>query len=140
MSTINAVDFPIVHVSIASTQKEKNQDQYFIDYEHLLQRGEKFVLINEVSAPDVEETKSDKAHMKKMNLWMKQNRVALSENVLAMIQVEPDAIKRQAAIDFQTIFQKYWGHKLIVVETYEEALALAKAEVEQVNEQQNKGV
>ncbi|EHQ44101.1 hypothetical protein [Myroides odoratus] len=140
MSTINAVDFPIVHVSIASTQKEKNQNQYFIDYEHLLQRGEKFVLINEVSAPDVEETKSDKAHMKKMNLWMKQNRVALSENVLAMIQVEPDAIKRQAAIDFQTIFQKYWGHKLIVVETYEEALALAKAEVEQVNEQQNKGV
>lgn len=140
MSTINAVDFPIVHVSIASTQKEKNQDQYFIDYENLLQRGEKFVLINEVSAPDVEETKSDKAHMKKMNLWMKQNRVALSENVLAMIQVEPDAIKRQAAIDFQPIFQKYWGHKLIVVETYEEALALAKAEVEQVNEQQNKGV
>lgn len=140
MSTINAVDFPIVHVSIASTQKEKNQDQYFIDYEHLLQRGEKFVLINEVSAPDVEETKSDKAHMKKMNLWMKQNRVALSENVLAMIQVEPDAIKRQAAIDFQPIFQKYWGHKLIVVETYEDALALAKAEVEQVNEQQNKGV
>lgn len=140
MSTINAVDFPIVHVSIASTQKEKNQDQYFTDYENLLQRGEKFVMINEVSAPDVEETKSDKAHMKKMNLWMKQNRVALSANVLAMIQVEPDAIKRQAAIDFQPIFQKYWGHKLIVVETYEEALGLAKAEVEQVNEQQNKGV
>ena len=131
MSTINAIDFPIVHVSIASTQKEKNQDQYFIDYENLLERGEKFVMINEISAPDVEETKLDKAHMKKMNLWMKKNREALATQVLAMIQVESDPIKRQKAIDFQPIFQKYWGHKLVVVETYPEALALAQKEVEQ---------
>ncbi|MBB1140734.1 hypothetical protein [Myroides sp. WP-1] len=133
MSTINALDFPIVRVSIASTQKEKNQDQYFIDYENLLQRGEKFVMINEVSAPDVAETKSDKTHMKMMNLWMKKNREALSTQVLAMIQVEPDPIKRQVAIDFQVVFEKYWGHKLIVVDTYEEALALAQKEIEQIN-------
>ncbi|WP_410881593.1 hypothetical protein [Myroides sp. DW712] len=133
MSTINAIDFPIVHVSIASTQKEKNQDQYFIDYENLLERGEKFVMINEISAPDVEETKRDKVHMKKMNLWMKKNRTALTTQVLAMIQVEPDPIKRQQAIDFQPIFQKYWGHKLVVVETYTEALVLAQKEVEQIN-------
>lgn len=133
MSTINALEFPIVRVSIASTQKEKNQDQYFIDYENLLQRGEKFVMINEVSAPDVTETKSDKAHMKMMNLWMKKNREALSTLVLAMIQVEPDPIKRQAAIDFQVVFEKYWGHKLVVVETYTEALTLAQQEIEQIN-------
>ncbi|MDM1044537.1 hypothetical protein HX004_17455 [Myroides sp. 1354] len=133
MSTINALDFPIVRVSIASTQKEKNQDQYFIDYENLLQRGEKFVMINEVSAPDVAETKSDKAHMKMMNLWMKKNREALSTLVLAMIQVEPDPIKRQAAIDFQVVFEKYWGHKLVVVETYAEAVFLAQQEIEQIN-------
>ncbi len=133
MSTINALDFPIVRVSIASTQKQKNQDQYFIDYENLLQRGEKFVMINEVSAPDVAETKSDKTHMKMMNLWMKKNREALSTQVLAMIQVEPDPIKRQVAIDFQVVFEKYWGHKLIVVDTYEEALALAQQEIEQIN-------
>ena len=133
MSTINALEFPIVRVSIASTQKEKNQDPYFIDYENLLQRGEKFVMINEVSAPDVAETKSDKAHMKMMNLWMKKNREALSTQVLAMIQVEPDPIKRQAALDFQVVFEKYWGHKLIVVDTYEEAWALAQQEIEQIN-------
>ncbi|MGG5578084.1 hypothetical protein ACPDHL_12185 [Myroides sp. C15-4] len=131
MSTINVAEFPIVRVSIASTQKEKNQDQYFADYEALLQRGQTFVMINEVSAPDVEETKSDKVHMKKMNLWMKKNREALSTQVLAMIQVEPDPIKRQVALDFQVVFQKYWGHKLLVVKTYAEALDLAKQEVEQ---------
>jgi hypothetical protein len=90
-------------------------------------------MVNEISAPDVKDTKSNKEHMKMMNLWMKKNREELHMNVLGMIQVEPDEVKRQAAIDFKEVFFKDWGHELFIVSTKEEALSLAKERLELAN-------
>lgn len=133
MSQLDAKQFPIVKVIIQSVNEGHDQDQYFNDYEALLKTGKKFVMINEVSAPDVKDTKSNKDHMKKMNLWVKKNREQLRNNVLAMIQVEPNEEKRQVAIDFKEIFFKYWGHELFVVSTAEEALVLANEKLLIVN-------
>jgi len=135
MSTIDDTKFPIVRVTIAAPKEQNNQEQevYFETYERLLKRAEPFIMINEVSAPDQKETKSNKAHMKKMNLWMKKNRTALASYVLAMIQVEADPMKRDLALGFQEIYQKYWGHQLLVVDSYEQALARAEEELKYVS-------
>lgn len=133
MSKLDASQFPLVKVTIESVNEGHDQNKYFNDYESLLKTGKKFIMVNEISAPDVKDTKSNKEHMKMMNLWMKKNREELRMNVLGMIQVEPDEVKRQAAIDFKEIFFKYWGHELFVVSTKEEALFLAKEKLELAN-------
>lgn len=129
MNTINDKNFPVVLVTIKPVKPGEDTDTYFSDFAALLNRGEKFVMINISNSPDVKETKSNKEHIKKMNLWMKSHKEALRENVLAMIQVESDEARRAQAIAFQETFFKYWGHKLVVVNTYEEAIEEANNEL-----------
>lgn len=125
MNTINNENFPIVLVTIAPVKEGENSDKYFDDYAALLNREEKFVMINISNSPNVKETKSNKEHIKKMNLWMKRHKDKLHTNVLAMIQIETDEVRRAEAIAFKDIFLKYWGHELIIVSDYEEALGIA---------------
>ncbi|MDR0194320.1 MAG: hypothetical protein LBI73_04300, partial [Myroides sp.] len=68
MSKLDASQFPLVKVTIESVNEGHDQNKYFNDYESLLKTGKKFIMVNEISAPDVKDTKSNKEHMKMMNL------------------------------------------------------------------------
>jgi hypothetical protein len=57
---------------------------------------------------------------------MKKNKVALRAFVKGMIQVEPSAAKRLALKPFAVMFGKAWGYPLLVVESTDQAWALAR--------------
>lgn len=65
MSFINDKDFPIVFVHIEHReQDEHSRDKDLQDFEKLINRQEKFILINEGSAPD-----ADYKHSKEEKKW-----------------------------------------------------------------------
>lgn len=125
MSFINDKDFPIVFINIEhDAEKEHRHDEDLLEFEKVLSRQERFILINEGKAPDTD-YKHSREDVKKVNNFLKTNRTKLKQFALAMIQVEPSSLKRLAFKPFQTIFEKYWGMKLLIVDTRQEALRMA---------------
>ncbi|MFU1859641.1 hypothetical protein BWD42_04885 [Sphingobacterium sp. CZ-UAM] len=127
MSIINDRDFPIVFVNIAhDTQEEHNHAEDLKEFEKLVSRHEKFVLINEGGSPD-REYKHNREETKMVNNFMRRNRAKLKEFAVAMIHIEPSSLKRLAFKPFHHIFEKFWGMKLAFVSDRAEAVHLANS-------------
>ncbi|MDR6514594.1 hypothetical protein [Chryseobacterium camelliae] len=137
MSFINDKDFPIVFMNIEhDEEKEHSHDEDLQEFEKLINRQEKFILINEGKTPDTD-YKHSKEETKMINRFLKTNRAKLKQWAVAMIQVESSSLKRLAYKPFQTIFEKFWGMKLVIVPTRQEALQMADTLLSQENKVQN---
>lgn len=125
MSFINDRDFPIVFVNIGhDEQGEYSQAEELAGFEKLVNRQKKFVLISEGASPD-KDHKHNREETKMVNNFMRTNRAKLKQFAVAMIHIEPSALKRMAFKPFQNIFEKFWGMKLVFVSDRAEALDLA---------------
>ncbi|MCJ8155680.1 hypothetical protein MKJ01_18150 [Chryseobacterium sp. SSA4.19] len=125
MNFINDKDFPIVFVNIEHNKyKEHSHNDDFKDFEKLVSRQEKFILINEGGTPDTD-FKHSREEIKMVNNFLRTNRAKLKEFAVAMIQVEPSSLKRLAYKPFQNIFEKFWGMKLLIVSNLPEAIQMA---------------
>lgn len=69
--------------------------------------------------------------------FLKTNRDQLKQFAVAMVQIEPSSLKRLAYKPFQNVYEKFWGMKLLIVATRQEALKLADRLLKQENELQN---
>lgn len=137
MSLIDDRNFPIVFVNVEHDESiEHDHDEDLKSFERLLERKEKFILINEGTAPDAD-FKHSKEETKMVNNFLKTNRVKLKEYAIASIQVESSSLKRLAFKPFQNIFAKYWGMKLLFASSREEAINMANLELKLENEQTN---
>ncbi|AZA56943.1 hypothetical protein [Chryseobacterium shandongense] len=137
MSLIDDSNFPMVFVNVEHDESvEHDHDDDLKDFERLLERQQKFILINEGAAPNTD-YKHSKEETRRVNHFLKTNRVRLKEYAIATIQVEPSSLKRLAFKPFQNIFVKYWGMKLLLATSREEAIAMANAEL-QLEEQRVK--
>jgi len=116
--------FPVVKIEIDASTGQCPQDGYMV-FEQLLAREQPFVLLHE-KGMDEEAHEHSHEERKQASLWMKKNKAALRAYVKGMIQVEPSAAKRLALKPFVTMFSKAWGYPLLLVESKERALALAR--------------
>lgn len=121
---LDSSTFPVVKIVFDAPSHTPPQDT-FVAFEALLQREEPFVLLHEKA---VDESTHEHSHeeRKHASIWMKKNKVALRAFVKGMIQVEPSAAKRLALKPFAVMFGKAWGYPLLVVESTDQAWALAR--------------
>lgn len=116
--------FPVVTIEI-DAPVAPHQEDGFSQFEALLRRQEPFILLHDKI---VDETAHQHSHeeRKQASIWMKKNKPALRSFVKGMIQVEPSSAKRLALKTFAVTFGKAWGYPLLLVESRERALALAR--------------
>ncbi|MDE1912974.1 MAG: hypothetical protein KGL60_08550 [Pseudomonas sp.] len=121
---LDSSTFPVVKIVFDAPSDTPPQDT-FGAFEDLLQREEPFVLLHEKA---VDESTHEHSHeeRKQASIWMKKHKVALRTFVKGMIQVEPSAAKRLALKPFAVMFGKAWGYPLLVVESTDQAWALAR--------------
>jgi len=121
---LDSSTFPVVKIVFDAPSHTPTQDT-FVAFEALLQCEEPFVLLHEKA---VDESTHEHSHeeRKQASIWMKKNKVALRTFVKGMIQVEPSAAKRLALKPFAVMFGKAWGYPLLVVESTDQAWALAR--------------
>ncbi|NWB68297.1 hypothetical protein [Pseudomonas sp. I8001] len=121
---LDSSTFPVVKIVFDAPSDTPPQDT-FGAFEALLLREEPFVLLHEKA---VDESTHEHSHeeRKQASIWMKKHKVALRTFVKGMIQVEPSAAKRLALKPFAVMFGKAWGYPLLVVESTDQAWALAR--------------
>ncbi|QJI38469.1 MULTISPECIES: hypothetical protein [unclassified Pseudomonas] len=121
---LDSAMFPVVKIVFDAPSDTPPQDT-FVAFEALLRREEPFVLLHEKA---VDESAHEHSHeeRKQASIWMKKNKVALRAFVKGMIQVEPSSAKRLALKPFAVMFGKAWGYPLLVVESRDQAWALAR--------------
>ncbi|CRM07023.1 hypothetical protein [Pseudomonas sp. 8 R 14] len=120
----DSTTFPVVKIVFDAPSEGGPQDA-FLAFEGLLAREQAFMLLHEKS---VDENNHEHSHeeRKQASIWMKKNKQALRMFVKGMIQVEPSAAKRLALKPFAVMFSKAWGYPLLVVESKDQAWALAQ--------------
>lgn len=121
---LDSTTFPVVKIFF-DAPNEGGPEDAFVVFEGLLARQQAFVLLHEKS---VDENNHEHAHeeRKQASIWMKKNKPALRAYVKGMIQVEPSAAQRLALKPFAVMFGKAWGYPLLVVESTDQAWALAR--------------
>ncbi|MDT9633109.1 hypothetical protein FIV41_14400 [Pseudomonas marginalis] len=121
---LDSTTFPVVKIVFDAPSEGGPQDA-FLAFEGLLAREQAFMLLHEKS---VDENNHEHSHeeRKQASIWMKKNKQALRMFVKGMIQVEPSAAKRLALKPFAVMFSKAWGYPLLVVESKDQAWALAR--------------
>jgi hypothetical protein len=100
-----------------------DHEDEFADFEELLGRGTRFVLLTEDAPTKEHEHTHDER--KRMALWMKKHKGSLRHLVAAMIVVEQKPLKRVAIKSFGPAFQAFWGYPIVVASGREEALTVA---------------
>ena len=115
-------DFPLVWMRYDESP-DHNHDEGFEAFEANLSRGAPFVLLTD-SAP-TEDHEHSQAEKKRASLWMKKHKAELRALVLAMIVIEPSAIKRLAFKPFVVAFAKFWGYPMKLASSREEAMEIA---------------
>lgn len=120
--------FPLVwmHAYLASEENASPltaQAEMLHIFEELLARETPFVFLSQIDHT-AGQTESQEER-KRITLWMKAHKAPLRKYVNAMIQIEPDPIKRLTLVTFSAIFPKFWGFPLLIVSTRDEALSLA---------------
>ncbi|RMB26785.1 hypothetical protein C8J47_3400 [Sphingomonas sp. PP-F2F-G114-C0414] len=118
----DSTKFPLVWISY-DEGPDHDHDQDFEAFEANLKRGTPFVILTD-SAPN-EEHEHSQEEKKRTSLWMKKHKAELRSLVLAMIVIEPSAIKRLAFKPFGVAFAKFWGYPLKLVSSHEEASQIA---------------
>lgn len=121
---LDSTTFPVVKIVFDAPSEGGPQDA-FLAFEGLLAREQAFMLLHEKS---VDENNHEHSHeeRKQASIWMKKNKQALRMFVKGMIQIEPSAAKRLALKPFAVMFSKAWGYPLLVVESKDQAWALAR--------------
>ncbi|NVZ20589.1 hypothetical protein [Pseudomonas costantinii] len=121
---LDSSTFPVVKI-VFDAPNEGGPDDTFLIFEGLLARQQSFMLLHEKA---VDENNHEHSHeeRKQASIWMKKNKQALRAFVKGMIQVEPSAAKRLALKPFAVTFGKAWGYPLLVVESKDQAWALAR--------------
>ena len=121
---LDSTTFPVVKIVFDAPNRGGPEDA-FLTFESLLAREQSFLLLHEKA---VDENNYEHSHeeRKQALIWMKKNRQALRAYVKGMIQVEPSAAQRLALKPFAVMFGKAWGYPLLVVESTDRALALAR--------------
>ncbi|MGR3890673.1 hypothetical protein [Pseudomonas sp. 1152_12] len=121
---LDSTTFPVVKI-VFDAPNEGGPDDTFVVFESLLARKQSFVLLHEKA---VDENNHEHSHeeRKQASIWMKKNKPALRAYVKGMIQVEPSAAQRLALKPFAVMFGKAWGYPLLVVESKDQAWALAR--------------
>ena len=121
---LDSTTFPVVKI-VFDAPNEGGPEDAFLVFESLLARQQPFLLLHEKS---VDENNHEHSHeeRKQASIWMKKNKQALRTYVRGMIQVEPSAAQRLALKPFAVMFGKAWGYPLLVVESKDQAWALAR--------------
>nr|WP_315421558.1 hypothetical protein [uncultured Pseudomonas sp.] len=121
---LDSTTFPVVKI-VFDALNEGGPEDAFLAFERLLAREQAFMLLHEKSA---DENNHEHSHeeRKQASIWMKKNKQALRTFVKGMIQVEPSAAQRLALKPFAVMFGKAWGYPLLVVESKDQAWALAR--------------
>jgi hypothetical protein len=121
---LDSTTFPVVKIVFDAPNNAGPEDAFVI-FEGLLARQQPFILLHEKA---VDENNHEHSHeeRKHASIWMKKNKPALRAFVKGMIQVEPSAAKRLALKPFAVTFGKAWGYPLLVVESKDQAWALAR--------------
>jgi len=121
---LDSTTFPVVKIVFDAPNQGGPEDAFRV-FEDLLARQQSFLLLHEKA---VDETHHEHSHeqRKQASIWMKKHRQALRTFVKGMIQVEPSAAKRLALKPFAVMFGKAWGYPLLVVESKDQAWALAR--------------
>ncbi|QJI11452.1 MULTISPECIES: hypothetical protein [unclassified Pseudomonas] len=121
---LDSTTFPVVKI-IFDAPNEGGPEDAFVVFEGLLAREQAFLLLHEKS---VDENAHEHSHeeRRQASIWMKKNKQALRTFVKGMIQVEPSAAQRLALKPFAAMFGKAWGYPLLVVESKDQAWALAR--------------
>ncbi|WP_455827447.1 hypothetical protein [Pseudomonas graminis] len=121
---IDSTTFPVVKIVFDAPNGGGPEDAYRV-FEDLLAREHAFVLLHEKSVDENNHAHSHEER-RQASIWMKKNKQALRMFVKGMIQVEPSAAKRLALKPFAVMFSKAWGYPLLVVESKDQAWALAR--------------
>ncbi|MDY7533801.1 hypothetical protein RGV33_19265 [Pseudomonas sp. Bout1] len=121
---LDSSTFPVVKIVFDAPSDTPPPDT-FAAFEALLLGEKPFILLHEKA---VDESTHQHSHeeRKQASIWMKKHKVALRAFVKGMIQVEPSAAKRLALKPFAVMFAKAWGYPLLVVESTDQAWALAR--------------
>ncbi len=122
----DSTKFPLVWITYdegPDHDHDHNHDKDFEAFEVNLKRGIPFVILTD-SAPS-EEHEHSQEEKKRTSLWMKRHKTELRSLVLAMIVIEPSAVKRLAFKPFGVAFAKFWGYPLKLVSSHEDASLLA---------------
>lgn len=121
---MNSSAFPLVWMNLTQEPGHDHQKD-FDEFEANLRRGEPFVLLTD-TVPTVEDHEHLPQEKKRTSLWMKKHKVELRRLVLGMILVEPNTAKRLAYKAFAAVFAKFWGYPLLLAESREQAVEMAK--------------
>ncbi|MGA9700734.1 hypothetical protein [Pseudomonas sp.] len=121
---LDSTTFPVVKIVFDAPNEGGTEDAYRV-FEALLAREQAFVLLHEKSVDENNHAHSHEER-KQASIWMKKNKQALRAFVKGMIQVEPSAAQRLALKPFALMFGKAWGYPLLVVESKDQAWALAR--------------
>ena len=121
--------FPIVLIdfqhSLEEVQNENhNHDNNMAMFTDLFEREKPFVMISTGETPK-EKHKHSREETRKINAWRKINKEKL-KCLKATIQVEPSKVKLVAMTLFAPVYEKFWGNPLLLAQTQEEALKIAK--------------
>lgn len=119
MFITNTNHFPIVNISYQAEYKQ-SLDELFEKFNTLLEYKRKFVFISEGPMNEAE-SENDHESRKKVSLWVKNNRHILSEFVLALIHIEPDADQRAKLEQFSAVYAQFSGYPLYIVSSQEQA-------------------
>ena len=121
--------FPVVLVDFQHTlepveNETHNHDNDMAAFTSLFESGKPFVMVSTGEAPE-EKHKHSREETRKINAWRKTNKEKL-KCIQATIQVEPSKVKRVGLTLFASVYEKFWGNPLLLAQTQEEALELAK--------------
>jgi len=119
--------FPFVFVdfqhSQSHTEDDEHEDEMAI-FTRLFERKKPFVMISTGETPE-ENHKHSREETKRVNAWRKIHKEEL-KYTKATIQVEPSKVKRMGLSLFSTVYEKFWGNPLLLVETKEKAMEKAE--------------
>jgi agmatine/peptidylarginine deiminase len=121
--------FPIVFVDFQHSLEQvkdetNNHNSDMAAFTSLFEKEKPFVMISTGETPD-EKHKHSREETRKINAWRKINKDKL-KCIKATIQVEPSKVKRVGLTLFASVYEKFWGNPLLLAQTQEEALELAK--------------
>ena len=121
---LDSTTFPVVKIVFDAPNQDGPEDAFRV-FEDLLARQQSFLLLHE-KAVDESDYEHSHEQRKQASIWMKKHRQALREFVKGIIQVEPSAANRLALNPFARMFGQAWGYPLLVVESKDQAWALAR--------------
>ena len=120
---IDIQDFPLVRMDYSGVGNQTIEQTLQV-LEQCLQRKQAFVFL--AGGADFDKDPNENvADRRAVAVWMKQHKAELRDYAKAMYYVEASTVKRLAAKAFSVIYDKFWGHPMIVTESRDDAVCQA---------------